>query len=468
MTQATKATVPTSVSSTTLEPSYSTIVRQAWPAILANAAVPLLGIADTALVTYVGGTQDLGAVALSVLVFNSLYWALGFIRMSTTGMAAQALGANDEREVQRIVKRAMVVGVMLGLALIALKGPIANLSLRLLSPEPDVKALAHTYIEYRIWSAPAVFINYAVTGVLIALGRMRLLLVLQLFLNVSNLVANLGLVLVVRGSFEGVRGIALGTACAEWVAAGLAVYLLPKVGIAGLGSVRAWLADVGQATSARTWRGLFLVNLNILLRTFALLLGFAWFTRAGAQFGSSTLAANHLLQQFVSFAAFFLDGVAFVTESFVGRAVGARDEALLRRSVNRANLVALGFAGTLASCVWAIGPFALEALAPTNEVRRLALAHLPLASAYVLIGVIPWQLDGIFIGAARGAALRNAAVVSLVVFWVAATTLSTRYGNTGLWCAMLIYITMRGLTLLAHWPEIVRLTRTKAATPSRQ
>jgi MATE family multidrug resistance protein len=207
--------------------------------------------------------------------------------------------------------------------------------------------------------------------------------------------------------------------------------------------------------------------MNILIRTFALLLGFGWFTRAGAQLGSDTLAANHLLQQLISFSAFFLDGVAFVTETFVGRAIGAKDVALLRIAVYRSSVVALGCALLLAVAVVLVGTPALVWLAPSKAVEHLAQGHLLLAAAYVLIGVVPWQLDGIFIGAACGVALRNASVVSLLVFWLASVTLTNYYGNTGLWCSMLVYIAVRGATLLAYWPQVVRLASTTNATLGR-
>jgi multidrug resistance protein, MATE family len=452
---------------TSNEPSYRVILHQAWPAIVANAAVPLLGLADTALVTQVGSTPDLGAVALSVLVFNCLYWALGFLRMSTTGLAAQAVGANTPDEVGRIVKRALVLGAALGIALTLGAAPFTTLALNLLAPEPTVGKLARVYIEYRIWGAPAVLINYAVTGALIALGRMRYLLVLQLFLNIVNLVANLVLVLVIRGSFAGLAGIAVGTACAEWLAAALGLILLASSGVKGLGSWSAWRADIVRTGNALAWRGLLVVNLNILARTFALLLGFAWFTRAGAQFGNETLASNHLLQQFISFAAFFLDGIAFVTETFVGRAIGAKNVSLLRTAVARTSVVALAFGLLLALGVLLAGPSALSLLAPTEVVRTFALSNLPIAAAYVLVGVLPWQLDGIFIGAACGVALRNAAVVSLLAFGIAVTTLGDRYGNVGLWWAMLVYIAMRGAALLAYWPQVVRLAQPTAAIPNQ-
>lgn len=450
-----------------MEPSYRRILQQAWPAILANAAVPLLGLADTAIVTHVGGTVDLGAVALSVLVFNFLYWALGFLRMSTTGLAAQAFGANDHEEIERIIKRAVLLAALLGVVLIACASPLTALASRLLAPASDVDALARVYIRHRIWGAPAVLCTYAVTGALIALGQMRRLLVLQVFLNAVNLVANLILVFGVGGSFAGVKGIALGTACAEWLAALLGFGLLVTGERKLQLSCHSWLLDIGKTLSLGALRSLLSVNLDILVRTFALLLGFAWFTRRGAEFGNDTLAANHLLQQFISFGAFFLDGIAFVTETFVGRAIGARDEALLRQSVKRSSTVALGLACVLALLVLCLGPTLLDALAPSPDVRRLAYAYLPLASAYVLLGVLPWQLDGIFIGAANGRALRNASVVSLGVFWGAGVFWSEWYGNLGLWCAMLLYILMRGLTLLTYWPKLVRSARPTSATPNQ-
>jgi MATE family multidrug resistance protein len=185
----------------------------------------------------------------------------------------------------------------------------------------------------------------------------------------------------------------------------------------------------------------------------------------GAQLGADVLAGNYLLQQVISFAAFFLDGVAFVAEVQVGRAVGAGDAELFRRSVLRTSVVGFGFACALSVLILLVGPFGICVLTPSSAVRAVAILHLPIAALYVLVGVVPWQLDGIFIGAACGVALRNAAIVSLVVFWGAATWLAPRYGNTGLWWAMLVYIAARGTALAAHWPHLTRRLTAGSALP---
>jgi multidrug resistance protein, MATE family len=436
--------------------TYRAILQQAWPAILASAAVPLLGFVDTAIVSYVGGDVDLGAVALSTLVFNSIYWALGFLRMSTTALVAREYGAGRIDELWRVIARALGLGVALGAALMAVRGPLTRVFLGALDPEGAVAHVATGYVHTRIFGAPAVLVQYAVSGALIGLGRTRALLAIQLLMNAVNVVGNVFFVWGLGGQWRGVQGIAAGTLCAEWAAAVVSVWILLRATDSAptgrlFAGASSWFWD------RVAWRGVLGVNFNIFLRTLALLAGFAWFTRSGSQLGEQTLAGNHLLQQVVSFSAFFLDGVAFVAESLVGQAVGARDRGKFYIAVVRTSLVALGFAAALALAVLVVGPSVVGALAPSRDVLDVALSHVPLAALYVLVGVVPWQLDGIFIGAARGAALRNAAVVSLVVFWGAAVWWTAAYGNTGLWWAMIVYIAMRGITLLLHWRHLTRL-----------
>lgn len=435
--------------------SYRAILEQAWPAILANAAVPLLGLVDTAIVSQVGGDVDLGAVALSTLVFNSIYWALGFLRMSTTALVARAHGAGRPREVWQVVARALSLGSVCGVALVLVREPLTRLCLGALDPDGAVARVAAGYVQVRIFGAPAVFVQYAVSGALIGLGRTRALLAIQLLMNGVNVLANVFFVWGLGGQWRGVQGIAAGTLCAEWIAAGAAVWILLRSGDARIRELRA--GSSGWFWDKQAWRGVLAVNFNIFLRTLALLAGFAWFTRTGSLLGKEALAGNHLLQQVISFSAFFLDGVAFVAESHVGQAVGARNRADFTVAVRRTSWVALGFAAALAVAVLSLGPSVLTALAPSEAVLDVASSHLPLAALYVLVGVVPWQLDGIFIGAASGAALRNAAVVSSVVFWLTAVAWTNAAGNTGLWWSMIVYIAMRGLALLAHWRHLTRL-----------
>ncbi len=113
-------------------PGYQYLLEKAWPIILANAAVPLLGLVDTAVIGNAGSVTDLGAIAFGALIFSFVYWSFGFLRMGTTGFVAQAAGAGDETEVRAVLGRALLLALLLGLLLISLQWPIRLIALSLL------------------------------------------------------------------------------------------------------------------------------------------------------------------------------------------------------------------------------------------------------------------------------------------------------------------------------------------------
>ena len=186
--------------------------------------MPLLGLTDTAIIGNFGDTAGLGAIALGTLIISFLYWSFGFLRMGTTGFAAQAVGAGDEMEVRAIMGRALLLALALGLLLLLLKAPLEYAAFYLLDGSAAVESSARSYFRIRIWGAPAALSVFALSGVLIGLGRGRLLLALQVFLNGLNIALDL----VFAGVLQmGVAGIALGTLIAEWsslVFGGLLLY----------------------------------------------------------------------------------------------------------------------------------------------------------------------------------------------------------------------------------------------------
>jgi multidrug resistance protein, MATE family len=428
------------------------VLRLAWPIVLANSAVPLLGLVDTAVIGNTGTVQGLGAIALGAIIFNFAYWSFGFLRMGTTGFTAQASGAGDEPEVRATLARALLLAAGLGLLLLALQRPIIDVALALLGATPEVEALTRDYFGVRIWGAPASLGLFALLGTFVGLGHTGLLLRTQIVLNGLNIVLD---VLFAGVLGWGVRGIALGTAIAEWTTLLLALALAYRL-------VRGRHTDgeplwpwprVLDAAKARKTLG---ANADIMVRTLALLSGFAWFTSQGARFGDTLLAANHVLLQLVSASAYLLDGYAHATEVLVGRAVGARTRAAFDRAVRSASELAGGTALVLTAMVWAAGPWVISLLTAHEPVRAVAADYLPYTAVYVLLSFVAFQLDGVFIGATRTRDMRNAGVISLAVFLVASWLLIPGLANTGLWIAFVIYVIARGLTLLARMPALRR------------
>ena len=176
---------------------------------LSNVSTPLLGIVDTGVVGQVPDPAYIGAVALGALVFNFVFWGFGFLRMGTTGLTAQALGAGDRDEIRASLGRAALIALVVGAALIALQWPIRELAFVLIDGSPQVEGLARSYYDIRIWAAPATLLNYALLGWFIGLGRARMALALQLVLNVTNMALD---ALFVLGLGLGVQGVAPGNA----------------------------------------------------------------------------------------------------------------------------------------------------------------------------------------------------------------------------------------------------------------
>ena len=431
----------------TVFPGHRSVLRIALPVMLSNVSTPLIGVVDTAIVGRIPDPVYIGAVALGALVFTFVFWAFGFLRMGTTGLTAQALGAGDGEELAAGLGRALLIAAVVGGVLIALQWPIREMAFGLIEGSERVEALARRYFDIRIWAAPATLANYALLGWFIGLGRTDIGLVLQLVLNLANIALDAWLVL---GLGLDVRGVALGTLIAEYLAAAVGLFI--AVGYmrrhgAQLRLARLLLADRLRRTLA--------VNRDIMIRSLALILVFVWFMAEGARHGDVTLAANAVLMQFVSMSAYFLDGLAFAAEALVGRAIGERNRTALAAAVRLTSVWAVVVA-VLVSVVYLLaGPWLIDALSTDSATRGAARIYLPWAALAPLAGVWAFQLDGIFIGATRSAEMRNAMLVSLLVFLVAWWLLRP-WGNHGLWAALYVNYLARTLTLGCYYPALAR------------
>jgi len=446
MNPASDSAVPGKASSQTTI-THRSILAIAVPIMISNLSTPLLGVVDTGVIGQIPDAALIGAVALGALVFTFVFWAFGFLRMGTTGLTAQAYGANDLHEIRACLGRALLIAMVIGICLILVQWPIRAVAFGLLDGTERVESLAQSYFNIRIWAAPATLANYALLGWFIGLGKARIALLLQLVLNVSNMLLDAWFVL---GLEMGVRGVAAGTVIAEYIAA-----------VVGIGIATQYLRRFGGTwEAARLFEPIRIartmaVNRDIMIRSLSLVFAFAWFIAQGAKFGETVLAANAVLMHFVSVSAYFLDGFAFAAEAFVGRAVGAASRAGLSRASRMTTWWAASIALLVSLFLTALGTTVIDLLTVEPGVRAIAREYLPWAALAPLLGVWCFQLDGIFIGATRTADMRNAMLMSLAIFLVA-WYLLTPFGNHGLWGALYVHYGARALTLLYYFPGLRR------------
>ncbi len=427
--------------------THRRVLNIALPIVLSNATVPILGVVDTGVVGQLGEAAPIGAVGIGAIILTAIYWIFGFLRMGTTGLTAQAAGAGQSGEVAALLTRSLLIGATAGIAIIGLQVWLFAGAFAISPASPEVEGLARTYMQIRVWSAPAVIALYGITGWLVAQERTRAVLALQVLMNGMNIVLDLIFVL---GLGWGVAGVAWATFIAEWSGLLLGLWLCR----AAFG-VPAW-RDWPRVFDRARLRNMAVVNIDILIRSVLLQAIFVSFLFYGAGFGDVQLAANQILMQFLYVTSYAMDGFAFAAEALVGQAMGAAKALRLRRAVLLTSFWALIICAGMAVVFAVTGPAIIALMAKSVPVQEAANTYLPYMIAAPLVGVAAWMLDGIFIGATRTTDMRNMMILSTIAYFAAVIPLMAVFGNHGLWLGLLISFIVRGITLGWKYPGLER------------
>lgn len=430
--------------------THRSVLAIAVPIMMSNLSEPLIGVVDTAILGQLGDAHYIGAIAVGGIIFNFLFWSFGFLRMGTSGMTAQASGAQDNQELRAILGRALLIAGVCGSAMVLLAPLISILAFWLVEGSAEVESHAETYFNIRIWSAPAALANYAFLGWFIGMGRAHIAFVLQILLNVTNTVLDAFFVMALD---MGVEGVATGTVIAQYLAAAFGAWFVLRE-LSGRTGFWSWAAITLRAQLKRTVA----VNIDILLRSLCLLFAFAWFTAQGAKSGDIVLAANAVLFSLLMLVFYFIDGFAFAAETLTGQSAGARQLSRFSRSVRLSSLWAAGVSIALSVGLWILGGWGINLLTVNPEVREVAHIYLPWIVIAPVVAITCFLFDGIFIGVTRTRDMRNMMFISTAVYLAAWWVLTGLYGNHGLWAALMVFFVVRGVTLGARYPALVRAT----------
>ncbi len=432
-----------------LPPLYKQIFALALPIIISNISVPLLGLVDTAVVGHLSDAAYLAGVTLGATLFSFLFWGFGFLRMGTTGAVSQAAGAKDWSAVIRLLQQGVLMALAIALVLLLFQGWLIPQGLALLAESGAARDQAALYAGVRIWSAPAVLINYVLMGWFLAQRNSGFALQMLLLGNGINILLDLVFVVILGWQ---VQGVAFASLIADYS-------VLVAGGWLALKRIRqlqpSWQR---QPWVAEEFKALFQVNHQLMVRTWLLLGSMAYFTSQGAAFGSETLAANAILMQLIMMASYALDGYAHAVEALVGQAEGAKDE-LLRNSIVSAGAVMSGLSVGLISVLYVLcGDYLIAMLTDLPRVRLLAEDYLLWAVWIPLLAAGSYLLDGVYIGLMRSDVMRNGMLMAFSVFLLTQWGLSD-LGNQGLWLSFAIFMLLRSLVMALHYCFWLRRAR---------
>lgn len=421
------------------------------PMILSSVTVPLVGLVDTAVVGHLSDRRYLAAVAAGAQVFSVLFIGLNFLRMATTGLTAQAAGAADADAGRRTLGQGLVLALVLGLLIVLLKGPLGEIAVRVIGADADVSAQLRLYFDLRVYSAPAALCNFVIIGWLLGMQNGRGPLYLTLVVNLTNVALDL---VFVYGFGLAARGVAAASMVAEHAGA-MAGFLLVTRELRRQGG--RW-TPAGLLSPA-SYLPLLRINLDIFVRTLALMFTFTFITAQGARMGSVFLAANAVLMNFQWLLSYALDGIANAAEALVGRAVGQRDRAGLVVAVRRGMAWSVGFATAFTGLYLLAGEGIIHALTGLPEVRETARIYLPWLLLSPLVSVWSFFYDGVYVGAVRSREMRNIMLVSAFGVFLPVWWLALDLGNHAIWMAFLAFMAVRGLGMHLGFRQLLATGR---------
>jgi MATE family multidrug resistance protein len=419
------------------------ILRLAIPNIVSNLSIPLLSSVDTIVVGHLDNVAYLGAIAIGSMIFNFIYMGLGFLRMGTTGLSAQAVGSKNDQETILVLGRAISVALAAAVLLLLSQYLIAAISFELVKGTHEVEFFAREYFFIRIWAAPATLSLYAFHGWFLGVQNAKYPLILSLFVNIANIIFNLTFIYQFGMKSDGA---ALGTVIAQYLGLFLAVFLFLK-------KYRRFLVHLvlKKVIEFQPLKKFFQINFDILIRTLALIFAFSFFTAKSAEYGEHILAANTILINLWMIIAYGVDGFAFAAESLVGKFIGAKENLKLKLVIRYLFYWGFGMASVLSLFYW-VGSNKIVALFTDNKtVINLALKYYTWTIFAPLINSFCFIWDGIYIGATETKPMRNSLLFSTIIIFLPAFYLTKGIiGNDSLWLAMTLFMAARGVTLFVY------------------
>lgn len=419
--------------------------------ILSNISVPLLGLVDTAVIGHLDNSSFLAGVALGSMLISIAFWLAGFLRMSTTGLIAQAYGAKDVTRQMQVLKQGLVIAALLGILLILLLPMFQFLIAEFFKASPQAIEHAQSYVSIRLLSAPAALINLVLLGWMLGMQFSKGPFYLVLFTNITNII--LDIVFVVWFQWQ-VEGAALASAISDYLtlffALGLANHVAKQHGYNLKLSFKVPLSNVSELLQA---------NGNIFLRSLCLQCCFGFMTYYGGVMGDHYLAANAVLLNFLMLVSFALDGIAYAAESKVGHASGQKNVTDIHNWVRVSAFWGIIFAGMYSVLFFVFGASLITLLTDIPEVRATATVYLPWLVLLPILAAMSFIFDGVFVGLMKTKVMRDSMAVSALVGFAAVFYMFKDQGNDALWAAMSCFMFLRGATLIIVYARLFQQGR---------
>lgn len=427
------------------------VLKLAVPSILANITIPLVGMVDVGIAGRLGDAALIGAIAISSMLFDLLYWNMGFLRIGTGGMVAQAYGAGNFKEAMRVFNYGIITALGFSLFFWIIQWWYVDIALGFIDCSPEAEKYVRQYFFIRIWAAPATLSLLVFKGFFIGMQNTVLPMITDITVNVVNFGASVYLALYTSVGFD---GIAIGTVIAQYTGFLLASLLM-------LVFYRKYFRYISfrESLRLRQFKQFFLINKDLFIRSICFLCIYAGFTSLSAHYGDTELAVCSILMKLMMVYSYFTDGFAYAGEALTGRYIGAGDEPSLKRAVNVIFHWTIWLGVVSAALYWFGGEWMCRILTSNAEVLESASQYLGWLLVMPILSCFAFTWDGIFIGATASKSIRDSMILSVIGFFATYYALKGAFGINALWAGYMIHLVARSAYLTKRYRRDINIER---------
>jgi len=387
---------------------------------------------------HLGSVIYIGAIGVGTIIISYILFSFGFIKSLTTGFVSQHSGSKSDIKLLLSLAHLTLIASSISIVIIFFREEIVFFSLMLMDPSFEVSQGAKIYLDYRVWSVPAIFYRDILIGYYIGSQQTKIAMGISITVNIINIL--LDYIFIFYLGF-GIEGVAIASLIAEYSIILFILYafktekIFSRVSI-GLGDIFDW----GKIKSK------LMINSDMFIRSFLLMTIFVYFMSIGASYGNEVLAANTILLNFFFIFSHGIDGFAHSAEVLVGNSIGKKNRNILNSSIFSTGKLSIYLMIFYIIFFIFFSQDIIAFITNSETVNILSNAYMFYIHLIFVFATIAFWLDGVFIGAIKVKLLRNVMVISGISFFLLETILLGG-DNQGLWLSFLIFFGLRSLFL---------------------
>ena len=414
-------------------------LKIAIPLIISNITIPLVGFVDNVMMGHLGSVIYIGAIGVGAIIISYILFSFSFIKSLTTGFVSQHSGSKSDQKLQLSIIHFCLISLSISIIVLFFRDNIIYFSLHLMDPSFEVYQGAQTYLNYRIWSVPAIFFRDILIGYYIGVQKTKIAMGISITVNIINIILDYIFIFYLKYNIEGV---AIASLIAEYSVILFIIFALKTERI--FSNVRMHYSQIFEWKSIKNK---IMVNTDMFARSFLLMSIFVYFMSVGASYGNEVLAANTILLNFFFLFSHGIDGFAHSAEVLVGNSIGKKNRNILNGSIYSTGKLSAYLLIVYLIFFMLFSEPIISFITDNQMVNSLSNDYIFFIYMIFIFATVAFWLDGVFIGAIQVKLLRNVMILSGILFFVLETTLLGG-DNNGLWLSFLIFFGMRSLLLM--------------------